>query len=230
MALLSSKDTNDDNEMAFDFHFPTSKKALIIFTRNPELGKVKTRLAKTIGDESTLKIYKFLLNHTIEITQNLNVDKYVFYSENIHRDDIWNGDIFRKKLQSGNDLGERMKNAFLEIFGMGYGKAVIIGSDMYDLDKNDLDTAFEALQTDKYVIGPATDGGYYLLGMKEINSEIFENKNWGTSTVLKTTLEDLKTESYVLLEERNDIDYYEDIKNVGVFQQFLPADLDNNLL
>lgn len=230
MALLSSKDTNDDNEMAFDFHFPTSKKALIIFTRNPELGKVKTRLAKTIGEESTLKIYKFLLNHTIEITQNLNVDKYVFYSENIHRDDIWNGDIFRKKLQSGNDLGERMKNAFLEIFGMGYGKAVIIGSDMFDLDKNDLDTAFEALQTDKYVIGPATDGGYYLLGMKEINSEIFENKNWGTSTVLKTTLEDLKTESYVLLEERNDIDYYEDIKNVGVFQQFLPADLDNNLL
>ncbi len=56
MALLSSKDTNDDNEMAFDFHFPTSKKALIIFTRNPELGKVKTRLAKSVGDESALKI------------------------------------------------------------------------------------------------------------------------------------------------------------------------------
>ncbi len=230
MALLSSKDTNDDNEMAFDFHFPTSKKALIIFTRNPELGKVKTRLAKSVGDESALKIYKFLLKHTVEITENLNVDKYVFYSENMHRDDIWNPDIFRKKLQTGNDLGERMKNAFSEIFGMGYKKAIIIGSDMFDLNQKDLETAFDALETTPFIIGPATDGGYYLLGMKELNSEIFQNKDWGTSTVLEVTLKDLKDEKYVLLEERNDIDYFEDVKYLDVFQQFLPPYLDKNFL
>lgn len=230
MDLLSSKDTSSDNEMTTDFHFPTSKKALLIFTRNPELGKVKTRLAKTVGDQSALKIYKFLLNHTVDITKNLNVDKYVFYSEDIHRNDIWDADIFKKKLQSGNDLGERMKNAFSEIFDLGYEKVIIVGSDIFDLDKNDIGAAYEALQTNQYVIGPATDGGYYLLGMKEINSEVFQNKKWGTNTVLESTLEDLKNEKYVLLEERNDVDYYHDIKNVDAFQQFLPPYLDNNFL
>ena len=116
MALLNSKETSSDNEMAADFYFPSSKKALIIFTRNPELGKVKTRLAKSVGDESALEIYKFLLKHTVAITKNLNVDKYVFYSENIHRDDIWDPEIFRKKLQTGTDLGEKMQNAFFCTF------------------------------------------------------------------------------------------------------------------
>lgn len=230
MGLLSSKNTDGDNEMAFDFHFPTSKKALIIFARNPELGKVKTRLAKSVGDGSALKIYKFLLKHTVEITEKLNVDKYVFYSENMHRDDIWNPDIFRKKLQTGADLGERMNNAFSEIFGMGYEKTIIIGSDMFDFNQLDLETAFDALETTPFVIGPATDGGYYLLGMKKLNSEIFQNKDWGTSTVLEATLKDLKDEKYILLDERNDIDYYADVKDVDVFQQFLPPYLDKNFL
>lgn len=230
MGLLSSKDTDGDNEMAFDFHFPTSKKALIIFTRNPELGKVKTRLAKSVGDESALKIYKFLIQHTVRITENLNVDKYIFYSETIHRNDSWNPDIFRKKLQKGEDLGERMQNAFSEIFGMGYEKAIIVGSDIYELEQKHIEEAFDALQTSQFVIGPATDGGYYLLGMKEITPEIFQNKNWGTSTVLEQTLADLKEKKYVLLPERNDVDYYEDVKNIADFQEFLPPYLDNNFL
>lgn len=230
MGLLSKKDTDGDNEMAFDFHFPTSKKALIIFTRNPELGKVKTRLAKSVGDESALKIYEFLLKHTVEITEKLNVDKYVFYSENIHRDDIWNPDIFRKKMQSGNDLGQRMQNAFSEIFGMGYEKVLIVGSDIYELQQKDIENAYEALQTSPFVIGPAKDGGYYLLGMKELNSEIFQNKNWGTNSVLEDTLNDLKNKQYILLEEMNDVDYFEDIKNVDAFQQFLPPSLNSNPL
>ncbi|HBC05868.1 MAG TPA: glycosyltransferase [Aequorivita sp.] len=231
MGILSSKHTNDDdNQTASDFHFPSSKKALIIFTRNPELGKVKTRLAKTVGNDSALEIYKFLLKHTVEISENLNVDKFVFYSENIYRDDIWNEGNFRKKLQTGNDLGERMNNAFSEIFGMGYEKAIIIGSDMFDLSQNDLEIAFDALQTNQFVIGPATDGGYYLLGMKEPNSEIFQNKNWGGNTVLEATLENLKTEKYIFLEARNDVDYFDDIKEIDAFQQFLPPYLDKNFL
>lgn len=228
MGILSSKHTNDDNKMASDFHFPTSKKALLIFTRNPELGKVKSRLAKIVGDESALEIYKFLLNHTVEITKSLNVDKFVFYSENIHRDDIWNSDIFRKKLQTEGDLGEKMKNAFSEIFKMDYEKAVIIGSDMFDLDKNDLDLAFNSLQANDITIGPATDGGYYLLGMKELNNNVFQNKEWGTNSVLKATLEDLKNKKYILLEERNDVDYFEDIEDIEEFQQFLPSHLNKN--
>jgi len=230
MALLSSKDTTGDTEMASDFHFPTSKKALIIFTRNPELGKVKTRLAKSVGDESALKIYNFLLKHTVEITENLHVDKYIFYSENIHRDDIWNPDIYRKKLQSGTDLGERMKNAFAEIFGMGYEKVMIVGSDIYELKQKDIEEAFDALDTSNFVIGPATDGGYYLLGMKAMKVEIFQIKEWGTDTVLKATLRDLSEQEYILLEKRNDVDYFEDVRDVDIFQQFLPPYLDKNFL
>ena len=216
--------------MARDFYFPTSKKALIIFTRNPELGKVKTRLAKSVGDESALEIYKFLLKHTVAITKNLNVDKYVFYSENIHRDDIWDSEIFRKKLQTGTDLGEKMQNAFSELFEMGYEKVIIVGSDIFELGQSDIENAFEVLQTTETVIGPATDGGYYLLGMKELNATIFQNKNWGTATVLEETLADLGQKKYVLLEERNDVDYYQDIKEIDAFQQFLPPYLDKNFL
>jgi hypothetical protein len=230
MALLTSNNTCNDNEMARDFYFPTSKKALIIFTRNPELGKVKTRLAKSVGDKSALNIYKFLLKHTVEITKNVSADKYIFYSENIHRDDMWDPEIFRKKLQSGEDLGEKMNNAFSELFEMGYGNILIVGSDIYDLSQKDIENAFEVLQKNQLVIGPAEDGGYYLLGMKELHSKIFQNKNWGTSTVLEETLIDLRNEKVMLLEERNDIDYYEDIKELDAFQQFLPPHLDKNFL
>ena len=216
--------------MARDFYFPTSKKALIIFTRNPELGKVKTRLAKSVGDEIALEIYKFLLKHTVAITKNLNVDKYVFYSENIHREDIWDPEIFRKKLQTGTDLGEKMQNAFSELFDMGYEKVIIVGSDIFELGQSDIENAFEVLQTTETVIGPATDGGYYLLGMKERNAALFQNKNWGTATVLEETLADLGQKKYVLLEERNDVDYYQDIKEIDAFQQFLPPYLDKNFL
>ncbi len=230
MALLTSSNTDGDNEMAFDFHFPTSKKALIIFTRNPELGKVKTRLASAVGEESALRIYKFLVKHTVEITKDLHVDKYVFYSENIHKNDFWDPDIFRKKLQSGSDLGERMKNAFSEIFSIGYQMAIIIGSDMFNWEKKDLIVAFDTLQNHQFAIGPAKDGGYYLLGMKEPYPKLFENKNWGSHTILEQTLDDLTGKDYILLQERNDIDYYEDIINQEVFQRFLPPHLDNQFL
>lgn len=228
MALITSKDTNSDKEMAFDFHFPTSKKALIIFTRNPELGKVKTRLAKTVGDESALNIYKFLLKHTVAITKDLHVDKFVFYSEEIHKNDTWDSDIFRKRLQSGNDLGDKMHNAFVEVFNMGYEMAIVIGSDMFELDDEDLNTAFTALQTNSFVIGPAQDGGYYLLGMKEPMEKVFQKKDWGTATVLEQTLKDLEGENLLILEERNDIDYFEDIDGQKIFEQFLPDTIKKN--
>ncbi|MFV0571291.1 MAG: hypothetical protein ACK5M1_02520 [Xanthomarina gelatinilytica] len=115
MGILNTKDTNNNKELAFNFHFPISKKALIIFTRNPELGTCKTRLAKSIGDEAALAIYKYLLQHTANITAPVSADKFVFYSENILENDIWDDTIFRKKLQEGADLGLKMQNAFTEL-------------------------------------------------------------------------------------------------------------------
>ena len=198
-----------------------TKNALIIFTRNPELGKVKTRLAAIIGNQSALEIYKLLINHTVRITSTINADKYVFYSENIEQNDEWNPAVFTKKLQNGKDLGERMKNAFNLLFKKGYQKIVIVGSDIYELDSKDIDDSFIALKKSPFVIGPAKDGGYYLLGMTQLNNKIFKNKNWGMKTVFNDTIIDLKENAVALLSKKNDIDIYDDIKNDEVFNQFL---------
>lgn len=221
MALLTSHDADGDQDLAFDFHFPTSKNALIIFTRNPELGKCKTRLAKSIGDENALEVYKFLLDHTAKISEGVKADRYLFYSDKIIKEDIWDINTFRKKLQRGNNLGERMLNAFSELFDMGYDKVLIIGSDIYDLSTQDIEDAFTSLENRDFVIGPAKDGGYYLLGMKFLKPELFSNKNWGTDSVLAETLKDLETESIILMPEKNDVDVIEDIENVEAFHQFL---------
>ena len=193
---------------------------LIIFTRNPEPGKVKTRLAKDVGEITAFKIYNFLLEHTVSVTRNLAVSKEVYYSEAIAENDIWETEIFTKKLQQGEGLGKRMKNAFEEGFKNGYQNIIIIGSDLYDLQQEDLEKAFQLLREKDAVIGPATDGGYYLLGMNQLFPEVFEDKEWGSSSVLEDTLKDLKGKNIALLEARNDVDYYSDIKDHKDFQQF----------
>jgi len=199
----------------------TSKNALIIFTRNPELGKVKTRLSVTIGNTSALEIYKLLINHIVEVSENINVDKYVFYSENIQENDVWNSVVFNKELQSGDDLGIRMENAFSLLFKKGYEKVIIVGSDIYEITSNDIETAFTNLETNDLVIGPAKDGGYYLLGMKQLKKELFKNKEWGTNTVFEETIKELKNEKVSLLSVKSDVDVYEDILEINDFKQFL---------
>ncbi len=202
------------------------KNLLIIFTRNPELGKCKTRLAATIGDQSALEIYQFLLQHTVHITKELNVTKEVHYSLKIRENDLWDSKVYSKRQQFGTDLGIRMEYAFEKGFESGFKNIIIIGSDMYDLQQIDLENAFRVLETHDFVIGPAKDGGYYLLGMKSLHPTIFKNKTWGTETVLKNTLQDIQNENTKLLEERNDIDVYEDIKDIKVFQNFIHQNHD----
>ena len=193
----------------------------MVFTRNPELGKVKTRLAADIGDEAALRIYRFLLQHTFQITKQLNCDKAVYYSEGIPENDIWKEGDFQKKLQQGKDLGQRMQNAFENAFSEGYSHVLIIGSDLYDLEEKDLKKAFLALDKNDVVIGPAEDGGYYLLGMKKLKSTVFQKKKWSTSEVLKETLEDLKNEQVSLLEQRNDIDTIEDLRQHKALEELI---------
>ena len=132
-----------------------SKNLLLILTRNPELGKCKTRLAAKVGDRAALDIYTFLLEKTLSFTKDLEVEKWVYYSEEIWEDDIWTSDVYQKKLQVGNDLGERMLNAFKEGFDAGFKNIIIIGSDMYHLNQSDLEEAFSKLKDHNYVVGPA---------------------------------------------------------------------------
>ena len=194
---------------------------VIVFTRNPELGKVKTRLAKTIGDEGTLNIYKFLLNHTEITIRNIDCDKAIYYSVKIRDNDIWDDKIYQKHLQEGEDLGLKMLNAFQNAFKSNYNKVVIVGSDLFDLKPKHLEDSFKQLDDHDIVIGPAQDGGYYLLGMKTMNTQVFLNKKWGTSTVFQDTMNNLKNESVFLLEELNDIDTYDDIKHISELKQFV---------
>ena len=193
---------------------------ILIFTRNPEVGKVKTRLAATIGDTNALEIYIQLLEHTRKVALETDFDKRVLYSEEINTKDMWNNHLFQKKLQFGKDLGVRMYNAFKEGFQDGYKKIVIIGSDLIALESNDIQEAIKKLDENDIVIGPAEDGGYYLLAMKAIPENIFSNKEWGTNTVLKDTLKDIKNLKYHLLKEKNDIDTYEDIKDIPFFKKY----------
>ena len=198
-----------------------SKDLLLILTRNPELGKCKTRLAAKVGDQAALDIYKFLLDKTVSVTKDLKAEKWVYYSEEVWRNDIWDNKVYTKKLQMGNDLGERMMNAFKEGFQAGFEHIIIIGSDMYHLNQSDLEEAFSKFKNHNFVVGPAEDGGYYLLGMKSLKVELFQNKDWGTNTVLSDTLSDLTDEKVALLKEKNDVDYYEDIKDIEAFAPFL---------
>lgn len=196
------------------------KNALIIFTRNPELGKCKTRLAQTLGDVSALHIYKYLLQHTANVAKTVKSDRYVFYSETINPNDIWSGDYFSKKQQKGKDLGERMHHAFNELLDSGYEKVIIIGSDLLDLNAAIIEQAFSELEANDVVIGPAVDGGYYLLGMKTLHPELFKNKAWGTETVRRDTLKNLQNSKVFLLKELNDIDTFEDMKHYDQLKQF----------
>ncbi|SDS24283.1 TIGR04282 family arsenosugar biosynthesis glycosyltransferase [Gramella sp. MAR_2010_147] len=196
-------------------------KLLLIFTKNPVAGKVKTRLAKDLGNEKALEIYKFLLNHSAKFTAAVNATKQVYYSDSVNKDDIWNNELYSKKKQLGEDLGERMQNAFQNGFEENYKKIIIIGTDMYDIDSTDIENAFQDLENHEYVIGPAEDGGYYLFGMKSLNSDVFKNKEWGTSSVLQDTLQDLKNKDVKLLETRNDVDLLDDIKDHPAFQKYI---------
>ena len=189
-----------------------TKNLTIVFVRNPELGKVKTRLSKTIGDKYALNIYILLLKHTESVLQKVSSDKVVYYSEEIQNNDLWSNRCFQKKLQKGNDLGERMQHAFETAFKDGCEKVVIVGSDLFDLKVVHIENAFKSLENHDLVIGPSLDGGYYLLGMKVMHPAVFKNKQWGTDSVLETTLKNLEQENVKLLEALNDIDTFDDLQ------------------
>jgi len=190
-----------------------TKQLLIVFIKNPILGKVKTRLAASLGDQKALRVYKLLLDHTLRITGNLEYDKMVYYSDFVPEKDEWLGAGFKQGLQIGQDLGQKMKNAFEEGFRAGYSSIVIIGSDCFELTGNHIAKAFDNLENSNVVVGPATDGGYYLLGMTGLFENVFENKKWSTASVFRDTIKNL-TESnikFYLLEQLNDIDTESDL-------------------
>ena len=187
------------------------KNALIVFIKNPELGKVKTRLAKTVGVEKALAIYIALMEHTRKIAEALPVARHLFYSQEINEKDNWSRTKFRKDLQIEGNLGDKIAMAFHTVFKENE-KVVIIGSDCASLTPEIVQTAFDKLDEHPFVIGPAMDGGYYLLGMNQFTPEVFRDIAWSTETVFPTTVERIESlsKTYHLLPTLSDIDYEED--------------------
>jgi hypothetical protein len=189
------------------------KDALIIFAKNPILGNAKTRIAQSSSPEKALEIYLNLLGITLEESKSLPMDKIIYWDE-IPTDSsqLKHFDSYYHKVQSRGNLGDRLKNAFLESF-QNYQNLVVIGSDCPELKSEILLESFQILKENRQIpIGPALDGGYYLLGLYEFREEWFQNIPWSTEKVLELSLNIAKKMNYSvnLLPELRDIDEWED--------------------
>ncbi|WP_396603060.1 TIGR04282 family arsenosugar biosynthesis glycosyltransferase [Algibacter sp. R77976] len=187
-----------------------SKALVIVFVKNIKLGKVKTRLAKTIGNQGAYEVYSELVKVTEEATKTLKADKHIYFSETIVNNK-WENDV--KFVQEGINLGERMKNAFKNGFKNGYEQIVLIGSDLPNITANHINQGLNALKQNEVVFGPAEDGGYYLIGLSKMHNSVFDNKPWSESHLLEETLKELKENSitFTTLDVLNDIDTFEDL-------------------
>ena len=191
------------------------KDVLLVFVKNPVLGKVKSRLANSIGEERALLVYKKLLEKTKEVASEITCDKVVCYSDIIDESDIWDAPKFLKTLQIGDNLGDKMFNSILWASNNSYDRICLIGSDNMEITKEILVAAFEGLKKHDIVIGPAKDGGYYLIGMNQPVELLFRKKNWGASSVLVETIKDIRNLGlkFKLLPKLSDIDIIEDIRS-----------------
>lgn len=202
------------------FHLISMKNVLLIFIKNPEAGKVKTRLAKSIGDLEALQIYKKLLKRTLTVAAQSEVRKQVWYSTFIDKEDEISTDTFEKYLQTGSDLGARMSGAFQQAFKDGADRVVIIGSDCPDLSTEVLEEAFKQLEIYDLVIGPSEDGGYYLLGMNRFYAPLFKDVEWSTESVLESTIQKAEMMGLEIarLPVLNDIDILEDLRKSSLMK------------
>lgn len=189
---------------------------LLIFTKSPVLGEVKTRLQPDFSPEQSLILHKKLMLNTLELTKELNnIDVDLCCTPNRNTSfflECENKYPVTLIDQQGADLGERMAFA-ISVSLQTYSKVIIIGTDCPDMDEHYIKMAIEALNENDVVIGPAADGGYVLLGLTRFSPELFSNILWGSDTVLKQT-RDILNEidwSWHELEEKHDVDRPEDL-------------------
>ena len=193
-----------------------NKPLLIIFTKNPVAGRVKTRLAASTSPDFALEIYQRLRKHTMLVVKQVDTDVAVWYSDHIPDNDIFSSCRAHLYLQKDGNLGEKMLEAFTEGFREGFERIVLIGTDCPELNAKIITSALNALNSHEVVIGPAKDGGYYLIGMHTLLPELFTDITWSTASVLCETEEKLKQQgtNYTLLPVLSDVDTLEDLLNI----------------
>lgn len=203
------------------------KKCVLVFLKSPVMGKVKTRLAKNIGDRQAVFLYKHFVADTLKMlekgTHSIIICYYPFDEEK--KISEWIGNKYKLWPQKGDDIGLKMSDAFDRAFIQGFEQVLLMGTDIPDLPGEFIEKGFNALNTNDAVIGPSTDGGYYIIGFNRNTflSQAFENIEWSTEKVFQETVNIfVKNENdlYILPEWR-DIDIFEDLI------EFMKSNIDN---
>jgi rSAM/selenodomain-associated transferase 2/rSAM/selenodomain-associated transferase 1 len=166
---------------------------LVVFTRYPEPGKTKTRLIPELGAVAAAELHRQMAEHTLEQVKQLQLARWLeveicFSGGSVELMQTWLGDGWRYTPQSEGDLGDRMGRSFDAAFSEGSERTVIIGTDCPQLGSSLLEQAFEALKHHDLVLGPAVDGGYYLIGLRHPTPLLFQGISWSTATVLSQTV------------------------------------------
>jgi uncharacterized protein len=198
----------------------TDKRCILLFVKLPEKGRVKSRLALHIGEDVALRLYENMVLDVINMLKRGRFPFRICFTPPDARDQMtgWLGQEYDYLPQTGGHLGDRMEKAFACVFSGEVEKALLIGSDIPGLTTDLIDEAFTALLTSDAVIGPADDGGYYLMGFRKntFTPGIFHDIAWSTSAVFRETLEKLREASVTLhiLPEMTDIDTLEDLRTL----------------
>jgi rSAM/selenodomain-associated transferase 1 len=182
---------------------------LIVFVRAPRAGAVKTRLAAKIGASAACDAYQKLVRAVLNRIDSIR-DVQLRYSPDDAESEVrpWLKAQWTLSPQGSGELGERLTRAFAESFAEGARRVVIIGSDCPWLSDGDIEEAWNDLKTHDLVLGPARDGGYWLVGLREPKPEVFNGISWSTEAVLEQTLEHARAEGlrFRLLRELRDVD------------------------
>ena len=194
-----------------------NRQTILVFLRAPEKGRVKTRLARDIGEEKALALYREFVGFTLTAVKSSGMDSRIcFYPENkIGLLTDWLGKDHYYMPQTGDDLGQRMENALSRVFDQGAEKAVLVGTDIPDIRASHFVTAFDLLSHRDVVLGPSLDGGYWLIGFRKegFYPGLFHQMSWGTDCVFKTTRDKCRSAglSLGLLPALQDIDTLADL-------------------
>ena len=189
---------------------------LIVFIRAPRIGEVKTRLAHAIGNEAALSAYRVLVGQLLETLECLQNVELRFTPDGSRAELVpWLRPGWTLMTQGEGDLGERLGRALQESFAEGSQRVVIIGSDCPAVSVADIESAWSSLLTNDVVLGPASDGGYWLIGLRGPQPGLFHNVPWSTASVLETTLARVRDAglNFHCLRELTDIDTAEDWKD-----------------
>jgi rSAM/selenodomain-associated transferase 1 len=196
--------------------------AALFFVKYPEKGKVKSRLSKKMDESQVLILYKNFVEDLLDMLNTIDCAKIVCYYPSSEIDSFknWLDDNYKYLPQKGENLGERLKNCFVEGFNLGYEKLIVIGSDSPDLTAEIINDSFKKLDEFDSVIGPCEDGGYYLLGFKK-NSflpNIFNKIPWSTSEVFKKSIEIFNKSNYnfFVLPKWLDVDTIDDLESLYI--------------